>query len=202
MIRNKRNNVTGVNKLFSQLAAEKKKAVMALCLITVMVFMWVKVFTRRAPQAAGAALMTEQLNVENRSNSELKIYFVELPKVPGRNDVIIRDFFASDGWRDFTSGQRQKSGNIQEVNIVSNDGKEEVIKAVAEKLKLQAIVFGLNPRAFINDKLLSVGDKVLIRDKIDVYECELVEIQENMVVIRCRDAKITLKLRQIIENSE
>ena len=125
-----------------------------------------------------------------------------MPKVPGRNDVIIRDFFASDGWKDFTSGQGQKSGNIQEVNIVSNDDKEEVIKAVAERLKLQAIVFGLNPRAFINDKLLSVGDKVIIRDKIDVYECELVEIQENMVVIRCRDAKITLKLRQIIENSE
>ena len=202
MRKNLRNSSNNVNRLFSQLAAEKKKTVIALCLITVMAFMWVRAFTKRTPQAAGAALVTEQLNIEDRSNSELKISFIELPKVPGRNDVITRDFFASNGWQDFLGGQGQKSANIQEVNIVSKDGKEEVIRTVAMKLKLQAIVLGVNPRAFINDKLLSIGDKMLIRDGIDVYECELVEIQENMVVIRCREAKITLRLKQIIENSE
>lgn len=202
MRKNLRNSSNNVNRLFSKLAAEKKKTVIALCLIAVMAFMWVRVFTKRTPQAAEAALMTEQLNVEDRSNSELKISFIELPKVPGRNDVITRDFFASDGWRDFVGRDGQKSVNIQEVNIVSEDGKQEVIRTVAKKLNLQAIVLGVNPRAFINDKLLSVGDKLLIKNGIDVYECELVEIQENMVVIGCREAKITLKLKQIVQNGE
>jgi len=200
MRKNLRHSGNGVNRLFSQLAAEKKKTVIALCLITVMAFMWVRVFTKRTPQAAGAALVTEQLNIEDQSNSELKISFIELPEVPGRNDVITRDFFASDGWQDFVGGDGQNLVDIQEVNIVSRDGTEEVIRKVAEKLKLQAIALSENPLAFINDKLLSVGDKVLIGDGIDVYECELIEIKENTVVLRCREAKITLKLSQVIEN--
>jgi preprotein translocase subunit YajC len=47
-----------------------------------------------------------------------------------------------------------------------------------------------------------VGDKVLIRDGIDTYECEVIEIKENTVVIKCREAEVTLKLTQasMIEN--
>ncbi len=73
-----------------------------------------------------------------------------------------------------------------------------MIRKVAEKLKLEAIVvLSKNPRAFINNRVISVGDKVLIRDGIDTYECEVIEIEENMVVIKCREAKVTLKLTQM-----
>ena len=54
-----------------------------------------------------------------------------------------------------------------------------------------------NPRAFINNKVISVGDKVLIRDGVDTYECEVIEIKENMVVIKCREAEVTLRLTQV-----
>ena len=85
------------------------------------------------------------------------------------------------------------------MSVVSKDGSEEVIRRIAEKLKLEAIGLGKNPQAFINDKLLSAGDKLLVRDKIDVYECEVVEIRENTVLIRCGEAKITLRLTQDIK---
>jgi len=44
-----------------------------------------------------------------------------------------------------------------------------------------------------------VGDKVLIRDGVDIYECEVIEIkeQENKVIIKCREAEVTLKLTQV-----
>lgn len=190
------------NRLIGQLAAEKKKAVAASCLIAVMAFMWIRVLTKKTPEAAGAAFMTEQLNVEGTLDEELNISFTELPQVAGRNDVITRDFFASNGWRHF-GGQERNLTVIEEVNVVSKNGNDEVIRKVAEKLKLEAIVvLSNNPRAFINNKVVSVGDKVLIRDGVDTYECEVIEIKENMVVIKCREAEVTLKLTQVsmIEN--
>ena len=188
------------NGFIGQLTAEKKKTVAASCLVAVMAIMWVRVLTKQAPEAAEAALVTEQLNVEGSSNEQLNVLFIELPQVAGRNDVITRDFFASKGWRHFDSEKGRNLAVIEEVNIVSKNGNEEVIRKVAEKLKLEAIVvLSNNPRAFINNKVVSVGDKVLIHDGVDIYECEVIKIKEkeNMVVIKCREAEVTLKLTQV-----
>ena len=197
MRQNARNIGNVANRLVNQLAMQKKKTVLALCLITLMAFMWIKVLTNKAPQAAEAGLLAEQMDVETQSEPELKISFVELPQVAGRNDVITRDYFASDGWQNFGDGQGRKPVGAEEVNIVSKDGDQEVIRKIAEKLKLEAIVSSENPLTFINDKVLRVGDKLLVGDGIDKYECEVVEIKENTVVMRCREARITLKLTQI-----
>lgn len=197
MRQNARNSGNIANRLFNQLAVQKKKTVLALCLITLMAFMWIRVLTRKAPQAAKAGLLAGQMDVETQSEPELKISFIELPQAAGRNDVITRDFFDSDGWQDFVDGQGRKSAGVEEVDIVSKEGDQEVIRRVAEKLNLEAIVLSENPQAFINDKLLSVGDKTLIGDGTNRYECEVVEIKENTVVMRCRESKITLKLTQV-----
>jgi len=188
------------NGLIGQLTAEKKKAVAASCLVAVMAIMWVRVLTKQMPETAEAASVTEQLNVEGTSDQKLNVSFIELPQVAGRNDVITRDFFASKDWRYFEGGKERNLAVIEEVNIVSKNGNEEVIRKVAEKLKLEAIVvLSNNPRAFINNKVISVGDKVLIRDGVDIYECELIEIKEkeNKVVIKCREAEVTLRLTQV-----
>ncbi len=197
MRQNARNIGNVANRLFNHFAVQKKKTVLALCLITLMAFMWIKVLTRAAPQAAEAGLLAEQMDVETQSEPELKISFIQLPQVAGRNDVITRDYFASDGWQDFGDGQGRKPVGAEEVNIVSKNGDQEVIRKIAEKLKLEAIVSSENPLTFINDKVLRVGDKLLVGDGIDKYECEVVEIKENTVVMKCREARITLKLTQV-----
>lgn len=196
-MRQKTINNSGLARgLMGQLAAEKKKAVTTLCLIIVMAFLWLRVLTKNAPQASQASSIAGQLNSQDQTGQELNISFVELPKVEGRNDVITQDFFTSNGWRCFGNGLKEKAV-IEEVNIVSKNGNEEVIRRVAEKLKLEAtVVLGTNPRAYINDRVVSVGDKVLIRDGNDTYECEVIEIKENTVVIQCRGAEVTLKLTQ------
>jgi hypothetical protein len=191
-VRNKRYRSKG---LVSQLASEKKKAVTTLCLIGVMAFMWIRVLTRKAPQTAEAVVTAEQLSTTEQSNPELQISFIELPKVDGRNDVISRDFFDADDWRHFIERER-KRGGLEEVNILSGDGNEEVIRKVAEKLKLEAVMVSENPRAYVDGKVIEVGDKVLIGDGINTYECDVVAIEENAVVIKCREVEITLKLEQ------
>jgi hypothetical protein len=190
-----KNGGSGGNRLFSRLAAEKKKTVIAVCLITVMVFMWVRVLGRKGPQSANAAVMAQEVT-DGQTKPELKISFMELPKVEGRNDVLTRDFFAVGNWRDFMRGGEGKSGGIEEVSVVSRKGGEETARRVAEKLKLEAIVLGKNPLAIINDKRLSVGDKLFVRDGTNTYECEVSEIEEDMVFIRCGETEVTLRLTQ------
>lgn len=196
-----KNNGNEAGRLFNRLVAEKKRAVMASCLVAVMVFMWVRVLTKKSPEAADAAQVTDHANADGESEVELNISYVELPRIAGRNDVITRDCFASKGWRAFVNAQGRNSAGGGEVNIVSRGGSEEVIRAVAGKLKLEAIGLGISPHALINNEMLAVGDKVLIRDVVDVYECEVIEITEDAVVIRCQEAEITLKLTKVIENS-
>jgi len=166
----------------------------------VMVFMWARVLGGKTPQSAEAAMMAQAMNLNDKSNAELKISFTELPKVKGRNDVLIRDFFAVGSWQDFMrGGEGGDLAGIEEVSVVSRDGSEEVVRRVAEKLKLEAIGLSENPQAFINDKLLTVGDKLLVRDGVNMYECEVVGIEEKTVFIKCGEAEITLKLKQIIK---
>ena len=196
MRQNAKNNSLRANRFFNHLIAEKKKAVLALCLIALMAFMWIKVLTKTSPQAADAELIAEMINLENQSEPELKISFIDLPQIAGRNDVINRDFFASNGWQEFGDERGPKVG-VEEIDIVSKDDDQEVIRKVAKNLKLEAIVSSEDPLAFINDEVLRVGDKLLVSDGIDKYECEVVEIKENTVVMRCRESKITLKMTQV-----
>lgn len=198
MRQNIANNSTGAKKVLERLAEEKKKSVTALCLIAVMTFMWIRVLTRKTPQGAEAAPGTEQSSTKNQPNEKYRVSFVELPKVAGRNDVIVRDFFASNGWRHFVDGQGQKPDGIEEVSIVSTNDNEEVIKRIAKKLKLEATMVSANPIAFINGQVRHIGDKMLVTDGTDTYECEVVNIEDNIVVIKCGEAKITLKLMSVL----
>ncbi len=196
MKQNLRNSANRNNKVFGQLAAEKKKTAIAVCLITVMVLMWVRVLGRKGPQSANAAIMTQEIT-EDRMSPELKVSFIELPKVEGRNDVLTRDFFAVGSWWDFMGGGEGKLiDDGREMMDDKGDSSEETARWVAGKLKLEAIVLGENPQAFINDKLLSAGDKLFVRDGTSTYECEVTKIEENTVSIRCGETEITLKLMQ------
>lgn len=195
MKQNMKNNDSGGNRLFNRLAAEKKKTIIAVCLIIVMVFMWVRVLGRKGPQSANAADAAAEVT-ESQMNSKLKISFIKLPKINGRNDVLTRDFFVVDDWWDFMRGGEENSSGAEAVSVVSGDGSKETIGRAAAKLKLEAIVLGENPQAFINDEMLSVGDKLSVRDGINTYECEVAEIGENMVLIKCGEAEVTLKLTQ------
>jgi len=189
-----------VNRIFNQLAAEKKKTVFAVCLITLMVFMWVRVLGRKTPKTAEAAFGQEVVTSDTlKSSPELKVTFIELPKVAGRNNSITRDFFDSeDWWKVIMRGEGGKIAGIEEVSVLRG-GSEEIARRVAERLKLEAIGFGENPRAFINGKPLSVGDKLLVVDGDSEYECEVVGIEEDKVFVRCREAEITLKLKRVVE---
>jgi len=193
-----KNGGNGTNRLVSRLAAEKKKTVTAVCLVAIMVFMWARMLSKEVPSTATAALRKEDVK-QDGSDTELNITFIELPKVAGRNDVLKRDFFVVDDWQKFMKSEEgENKTGVEDVSVVSTRNKEAMIR-VAEKLKLGAIGLDGNPQVFINNKLLSVGDKLLVKDGGNTYECEVVCIEENMVLIKCGEAEITKTLTKAIE---
>lgn len=196
MRRKTKNSSNGeANKILSALA-DKKKAVLAACLVAVMAFMWIRLLRKDAPQSAQASPAMQQTS----ASSPPKISFVDLPKVPGRHDVIARDFFApGDWWKSIKGIGGQNRTGTEEVKVVSAKGDREVINLLAARLNLEAIV--KDPlQAFINGKLLSVGDKLLIREGVRTLDCEVVQIEQNQVTIRCGQSQVTLKLSQVVEN--
>ena len=203
MRRKTKNSSNGeANKILSALV-DKKKAVLAACLVAVMAFMWIRLLRKDAPQSAQANPTMQQTSASSQGQpaTPSKISFVELPKVPGRHDVITRDFFApGDWWKSIKGIEGQNRTGTEEARVVSAKGDREVINLLAARLNLEAIVKDKNLQAFINGKLLSVGDKLLIREGVRTLDCEVVQIEQNQVAIRCGQSQVTLKLSQVVEN--
>jgi len=180
------------NRIFHRLAAEKKKTIMVLCLISLMVLMWIRIFTKKGPEAAQAALAANQVEVKEQGSPRIKISYIELPQIQGRNDVITRDFFDPNGWRGFIpEGKYLADGRQTGIDLNLINLRSRLMQA---GLKLEAIELGENPRAFINGRLLSVGDKIVLRDGNDTYECEVSRIERDIVFISYGKIEIQLKL--------
>ncbi len=187
-----RNNPAGIaNRAIGRFVAENKKGVVALSLVCIMLFMWGKMLLGENPKSAEGT-ETSQRMINVKPAEEPEVVFIELPKVVGRNDILTRDFFRMDG---------KSLGQTTKVSTVSKDDDKDYIRRIARKLKLEAISLGQFPQTFINNKLLPVGGKLLVKDGANTYECEIVEIKQNTVLIRCKESEITLKFRNTKKNS-
>lgn len=186
----------GVDSLFGRLAAGKKKSITAICLIMVMVFMWSRVLINKKVQSADASIVTGE-TAGTGSKEGSKISFVEPPSVKGRNDVLTRDSFAVDNWTDFVRTQGGGYGSDGKGNITSNGN--EAIGGIAEKMKLEVIEVDKVPRAFINGRLLSEGDKFLVEYGDGNCECKVIKIERNTVTVKCGESEVRLNLAQEVE---
>ena len=181
-------NLNGsINELFNRLAAEKKKTIIVVCLFAVMIFMWTRAFVGKGPAVAQALTSSEQ--VENKLlDVPQEISFIDLPVVKGRNDVITRDFFSAD---------KQKIN--PEVNIGPAISSEAQIDWIIKNLKLEAIGLGEISHAFINGRVFSVGDQIILKDGNDSYACEVVGIEQEKVLIEYGQKQIELKFTEKID---
>jgi hypothetical protein len=187
---------TGAERFVSQLTAEKKKLIIFLSLLGVMIFMWVKVLRIRANNETVENPVPKIVKAETaKINADLKLSFVDLPEVVARHDVLKRDYFASNGWSSFTGEARDGTiVDVEEVGGASEKTGEEIIRRVAAKLQLEVIAWDESPHAFINNRLLRVGDTLAVRDGAESYECQVLDIGKSAVSMRCGGRKLTLRL--------
>jgi len=196
------NNLNGLSRFLNRLAAERNKTIVGICLVIVMGVMWVRVLTgKKTPANALADFEPEQTAVAVQSGPRKKLVFVELPNIDGRNDVLVRDFFSAKQWEVFVRNEDGRNSFGEEVSMtVGSDSEEylnrETVLQVAKLLKLAVIELGERPQAFINDTLLSVGEKLLVEQEDNSYEFTVVAIDGNEVLLTCQGVDIEMKLLQ------
>lgn len=194
MTRSGRNPVGAGPQALGHLVADNKKAVLAGGLVVIMLIMWVRLLTGSKPDASAAA--TSQTSaVQKEETPPVKVRFSQLPVIEGRNDRIRRDFFSADAVVGFRGDSaRQNTSTDTEVRMGTDRQNQEVIARVAQKLRLEAVMSSENPRAFINDRLLGVGETLSVRDGATSHVFEVLAIQKDSVLVGCNGKQVTLKL--------
>jgi len=183
------------NRATSYLAADRKKMAVAIGLIAIMGIMWFRVLTGRKPQSAAAAKPPEAPQKETKT--AVKLRFHDLPTIPGRNDQINRNFFTVENWDGFSrESSKHAASTGSEVQVVTPNRTQEVIVRVAQKIRLEAVLWSENPQIFANDRLLRVGDTLELKEGTGTYVFEVIQIEADSVLVRCREQELTLKLAQ------
>ena len=192
----KMTTVRSVGRTADYLAAGGKKTVLAFGLVAIMAVMWFRVLSGRRPSSATASSPARNAGQQDPPGPQVQFY--DLPIIPGRNDRIDRDFFAVRDWNRFSGNTSAVAVNIDpEVPVAAPDRTREVIERVAQRLKLEAVLeFSENPKIFINDRLLHVGEKIALREGAETYEFEVVRIEADKVFVRCRERELTIQLSQ------
>jgi hypothetical protein len=173
----------------------RKKASLAAGLAVVMGFMWVRVLTGHKPQAVGAADAPPPAKSAPAGQTPVKLKYVTLPVIPGRDDTIERDFFAGRNWSAFSKSSGSTTGTDTEVVQPNIDRTSENISTVAKKLNLQAVLLTGQPEAFINDQAVKVGDTFSFREGADLYLFEVKQIHDDSVLVECGGQSVTLKMK-------
>lgn len=198
MAYSKNHGISQAHQVLDRLAADKKKTAFAVSLLAVMAFMWFRVLTnhRPGPVAADTRVVQEQSRPQKPLHN---ICYLELPNLPGRNDYINRDFFASRQWESFRQRPASPQSPGTETRVIALDRAQEAAARVGQKLKLEAVLKDGNPRAFINDRLLRLGDRFTVRDGQDTCEFEVLRIYEDSALVGCNGTQLTLKLTQHLD---
>ncbi|MBN1359920.1 MAG: hypothetical protein JW993_04980 [Sedimentisphaerales bacterium] len=172
--------------------ADRKKSILAAGLVAIMAIMWVRVLTGQKPKP-GAAASVQPPAAQGAELPSVKLRFLELPRIEGRNDCIRRDFFSAQALTGFRRDSTPHSTSTDtEVRTGTSQQNQEVVARVAQKLRVEAVLEG--PRAFIDDRLVGVGETLTVKEGTATYVFEVVRIHDDSVLVRCKGQEVTLKL--------
>jgi hypothetical protein len=176
-------------------AAARKKAIIAVCLIVVMAFMWVRIFTKKGDKTQpvkAAASTVRTVSASTKANPKMTtMKYKQLPMIEGRNDVLVRDIFSLQAWLD---GKGTADDWNSKQKLLAAD-----IRRAGKALKLEAIIMGEGEQKseiFISDKLVPAGSDFPTKYKGRVYRFMVESITANKVVLKCKDVVVTLKLAE------
>jgi len=179
-------NLNNVKNAAARASAEKGKLLVAVVLIAVMAFMWIKVFTGKSTvtDAAASAAAVKQ------DAARRTITYVQLPVAAGRNDTLKRNVFDCDGFGGKNSGTGDVAGGggmgMHKANIAK----------IAKTIKLNAIITGERPAAFIDSRLVFVGSVLSLKCDGQSYEFVVTKITENTALLSWKEFSITVKMVQ------
>jgi hypothetical protein len=194
-------NINNASGLTGHLPVKKSKVIMAACLITIMAFMWIRVFLNRKAEKneANAAIANASAQIQaaqQQKKPEVRISHVPLPVVLGRNDVLTHDIFTAQRWKAFPTGTGSERATPEAIARQDAD----YINKIAETITLDAVIAGQNPEAFIGNNLVFVGSKLPVNYNDQIYEFTVTEIHETKVVLTWNDFTVDVEMSQSNES--
>ena len=190
--------------LLGRLPTKKPKLIMAIVLVAVMAFMWAKVILgEKTSTAKGAAMSgaTTAGMTQSDEQPEIKLEYIKLPVVPGRNDVLTKDIFTPQNWKAFDWGDDDSSENVEIVSPDDNGRQmhENNFRQIAERVPVDAISTDQSGKilAFIQDNVVSVGGKLTVEHNGYAYEFIVKEIRTEKVVLGWENCTVTLQMSQL-----
>jgi hypothetical protein len=190
-------NVNNNSNLPIGFPADRKKVFIAAALIAVMAFMWIRVLLNNkvGNEASASTIDDPAAQIDKKIIEKINIEYMKLPVIPGRNDILTNDFFASNNFRAFEfdpeKTQTRTTGN--NTNVAGSSNIDIAVKAI----KIDAIIAGQvsgNGEVFIDNKLLSQGSKLQMTHNGRSYEFEVMEIYETKVVLKFQDQLINIEM--------
>ena len=154
-----------LENLIRQVTADKKKLGIMLCALALGLLLWGRLLLQGVPRTATAddPAKTAQ-NADNdphadgkplRNDKPIPVVHVDLPSSPGR------DPFGIDPSRyKRNPGASHRTTAAKSTQVTPDeDPKTAALRQEAMELRLESVVTGTRPRAYINGRLLAPGDE-------------------------------------------
>ena len=174
------------------------KTVLAIILVIMLVFMWMRIFINKGKNVDEAAAAMEQLHAqqENNDTTDFNLVYVELPFEKGRHDAIENDLFVP---KDFYEKQKPSEVKTNTGNDKGRISKNQV-SAILRHLDVGAIIKRNDSpgyKAFINGNLLKDGEILSVKFGGNSFELKVLEILSDEVIFDCNETIISFKMSQL-----
>ncbi|MDD5010870.1 MAG: hypothetical protein PHQ00_01975 [Phycisphaerae bacterium] len=172
----------------------RKKLIAASILLAIMIAMWARVLSGKKRPAAVSAAPAAAQSIAAAVQDE-GVEYIQLPHISGRHDLIVNDVFSAENFRRFVK-PGQYSADTGLYRTEGTAGTDSPAELAAEALKLDAIISGKRPQAFIENKLFGEGQSFRFMFREQVYNFKVLKIFEDRIELDCNGIIITKKIPQ------
>jgi hypothetical protein len=178
------------------------KNLAAVALISVMAILWGRVLLsgKSGPAAAAAQELNTPETVKTPPAAPLRMSPVELDRLQGRHDTLSGDMFCNDFWSAFKADE--KLLETPALEQTQEDRHRANLEKIVRAFKLEAIIRdadGMPSQAFVNDKILTVGSVLTVKEGPEQYALVLMKISDNEVLFDWNDIAVTKKMTEMVD---
>lgn len=178
-----------------------KKTVVAIVLISIMAILWGRVLLKGkggpATASAQEPLPVEQVTMP--TDKPAVFHAVELAQIKGRHDVLSGDMFSTDLWKETVVEEKPVEEPLPDDSLEKKHQAD--LEKISNSFKLEAIIRdaeGKPFQVFVNDKILTVGSVLTVKEGPEEYELVLKGINENEATFIWNETLITMKMTEMV----
>ena len=154
-----------LDNFIHEITSDKKKLGLMLCALALGLLLWGRLLLQGVPRTATADEQTASAQTSSdttdgaaisaQSDKPLPVVHVDLPSIPGR------DLFGMDPSRYRRTPGSGASNPIAKSGQFTPDEDPQIaaVREEAMELRLESVLTGMQPRAYINGHLLALGDE-------------------------------------------